>query len=181
MRITKALFTRFGNWGLNLAQNIVLGPNYRLITVTNQDKIHQNLKNSIGRLDCSYSYAYLNDGLDYDLSVVSISSSSHRLKEQIIQKSSDILVALAINPQNRATSSKHFIKNQTGFGFCYSKAIHQHPLVMNGVFNSIALIDSECLAGATISLPIFPGQIKGEIKRVLEAGRIGSKKFEMAL
>jgi|LakMenEpi03Aug12_release.lakeMendotaPanAssembly.Ray.scaffolds.fasta_scaffold506058_2 hypothetical protein len=161
-------------------QKIVLGPNYQLIAVIDRGQVRRNLKYSLYGVDSSYTYAFLHDESNFDLSVVSIRHNGHDPKKPIVQKSSDSHMAIATTVRNRIKFYVGFAKNQTGSRFHSFLIIHQKLVGIIGGLSPMALIDSECLSGSTASLPILLGQTRKEVKRFTEVSSSGSEKLERA-
>lgn len=94
--------------------------------------------------------------------------NSDLLTTAVHQNGSHVFHIFSINVSNRARFRDHLSKNHIGFGFHYPRAIHQQPAYKDRIIRTTPLKNAEWLANATLSLPLFPGQTKSEIERVVE-------------
>lgn len=75
----------------------------------------------------------------------------------------------SIHTQHREQFLVFLSQHLIGYGLHYPKTIHQQPAYANRVLTPVPLINSEWLANATVSIPIFPGQSSWEIDKVIAA------------
>jgi len=90
------------------------------------------------------------------------------LMKPVNRNGSHVYHIYSINVRDRVHFCKLLNENQIGFGFHYPRALHQQPAYKGKMLEHGALFNSEWLADATLSIPIFPGQTDWEIDRVVK-------------
>lgn len=101
--------------------------------------------------------------------------NSKLLTSPIHHDGSHVYHIFSVNANDRKAFCDHLTQNNIGFGLHYPRAIHQQPAYTDRVLKPVNLDNSEWLAGATVSLPIFPGQTDSEIERVIDAVNTGGQ------
>jgi dTDP-4-amino-4,6-dideoxygalactose transaminase len=94
--------------------------------------------------------------------------NANLLMDPVDQKGTHVFHIYSIVTQEREKFCDHLKQNDIGYGFHYPKAIHQQPAYTNRVLKPVSLANSEWLANATLSIPIFPSQREAEIEKVIE-------------
>ncbi len=76
MKPIRVVLVGFGYWGPNLARNVVLNPNYELVSVVESDPQRRQTAQDLFRVRCIKSYEELDDD-KIDLVIIATRPASH--------------------------------------------------------------------------------------------------------